>query len=196
MDAFERLVIVNRYNAPEPLEISFPLDLAIDKPWCEQTSRAIAGRTKWEICEATETLAEQLPDRPGLYVFVWRIPFAFPSAKLANHYFRVAIYIGQAGGKDTGNTLKSRYQQEYSSLVSRHPQALWDTQANDRISRLRRYLNLRDLEFWYHEVIQSDLLLAFEESLIKLFNPPGNSQFTGRSPSSVRAKLGRAIPAF
>jgi hypothetical protein len=129
-------------------------------------------------------------------MFVWRIPFAFPSSKLPNHFFRVALYIGQAGGKDTGNSLKLRYKQEYSSIVSKHPQALWDTQTNDRVTRLRRCLNLRDLEFWYHDVSHTDLLLAFEESLIKLFNPPGNSHFSSRDSSTVRAKLGRAIPAF
>ena len=89
MDAFDRLVIVNRHNAPIPVELSFPLELAIDRPWCELTSRSIVGNGKWEILEATESLADHLPSKAGLYMFVWKIPFSFPTSQLGNHFFRI-----------------------------------------------------------------------------------------------------------
>lgn len=197
MDAFDRLVVVNRHNAPEPLELFAPLELAIDKAWCQTTSRSIMGIRKWQIFEATSTLADQLPAKTGLYMFVWRIPFSFPTAKLAEHFFRTIVYIGQAGAHETGNSLQQRYKQEYSAIVSCDPEALWKTSPVDRASRLRRFLNLPNLEFWYHEVPQTDLLGAYEELLIKLFNPPANSQFVQKqSAKPLRARLGRAIPAF
>lgn len=196
MDAFDRLLTVNRLNAPDPIDFCIPLDLAIDKSWCEQTSRSIMGTGKWTIFAATPNLADHLPEKSGLYMFVWKIPFSFPSEKLSDHFFRLVLYVGQAGADTTGNTLQRRYKQEYASIVANEPQSLWNADSSNRVSRLKRHLNLRDLEFWYHEVGQTDLLLAFETSLIKLFNPPANSQFAQRRATALPGRIGRAIPAF
>ena len=154
------------------------------------------GNKKWEIREATDSLGDHLPEKAGLYMFVWRIPFRFPTKKLNDHFFRIIVYIGQAGSGDTGNSLQQRYKKEYAAIVCQDPQALWKDDVSNRASRLKRYLNLRDLEFWYHEIGQTDLIGAFEESLIKLFNPPANSQFAQRNATNLSARLGRAIPAF
>jgi hypothetical protein len=196
MDAFDRLVTVNRHNPPPPLELCLPLELAIDRQWCENTVRAFMGTRKWEVFEATDSLADQLPNKSGIYMFVWRVPFRFPTQKLKDHHFRFIVYIGQAGGNGSGNSLQSRYKGEYGGIVGKSPISVWDAVADSRESRLSRYLNLRDLEFWYHEIGETDLLSAFEETLIKLFNPPANFQFAQRGAATLKGKLGRAIPAF
>lgn len=196
MDAFDRLVTVNRLNPPDPIEFCIPLDLAIDKSWCEQASRSITGSGKWTVFAATANLTDHLPEKSGLYMFVWKIPFAFPNDKLVDHFFRMVVYVGQAGAEATGNTLQRRYKQEYASIVAQDPQSLWNADSSNRESRLKRHLNLRDLEFWFHEVGRTDLLLAFETSLIQLFNPPANVQFAKRRATVLSAKIGRAIPAF
>jgi hypothetical protein len=198
MDAFERLVTVNRSNTAGPICIQLPLTNVLDKRWCEEMSRTIMMRSKWTVCEATSNLHEILPPKMGLYMFVWKIPFPMPSTKLADSHFRTIVYIGQAGGKSTENTLQKRYRQEYSSIVGCHPESLWINEPKSRQEKLRRYLNLRDLEFWYHDHLNDWTLLEFfENQLISIYNPPANT--IGKDSGSNRsfaATLGKAIPAF
>lgn len=198
MDAFDRLVLVNRYNEPEPLKLSLPLGQLLDKAWCTQMSRSVMTQFEWTICEATNSLADQLPEKSGLYMFVWRIPFPFPSTKLGKHFFRMIVYIGQAGAQNSGNTLQQRYRQEYASIVGQNPDAIWQTESPTRKDRLKRALNLRDLEFWYHDSVPgTSLLLEFERTLIDLFRPTANTQGIGTQDAPrLQAKLGHAIPAF
>jgi hypothetical protein len=152
---------------------------------------------KWTINEATEALVDHLPDRSGLYMFVWRIPFPFPThTNLAEHHFRVIVYVGQAGGRHSGNTLQKRYRQEYARIVGTHPEVLWQNEGETRDDRIERVLNLRDLEYWYHDNIsETDTLEFYENQLIALFGPKGNSKGNS-SDGRLTARLGKAVPAF
>ncbi len=196
MDAFERLITVNRYNPPLPLELEVPLVHALDKQWCSQMSRSMMKNFKWTICEATETLHELLPSKRGLYMFVWRIAFPFPCTKLGEHFFRIVLYVGQAGADSPDNTLQKRYRQEYASIVGRHPETLWQSNSSSREDKLRRMFSLRDLEYWYHDnLIDSSFLKTYEQVLISLFSPPANTQGVNVG-GTLNGTLGKAIPAF
>lgn len=198
MDAFERLVTVNRSNPAGVVSIQLPLTNILDKRWCAEMSRSIMKQFKWTVCEATSALHETLPSRMGLYMFVWKLPFPMPCTKFTDHHFRTIVYIGHAGGKSTENTLQKRYRQEYAAIVGGHPESLWGPEPKTREEKLRRFLNLRDLEFWYHEHLSDwELLEVFENELISIYNPPANT--IGKNSESARAfaaSLGKAIPAF
>jgi hypothetical protein len=198
MDAFERLVTVNRSNPAGHVSIRIPLTNILDKRWCEEMSRSIMMRSKWTVCEATSTLHETLPAKMGLYMFVWKIPFPMPCTKFTDSHFRTIVYIGHAGGKSAENTLQKRYRQEYSTIVGCYPESLWSTEPKTRDEKLRRFLNLRDLEFWYHEHMNDWALLeVFENELISIYNPPANTNGkSSGSDSAFAATLGKAIPAF
>ena len=197
MDAFERLVTVNRFNPPASIPLSISLTHNLDKQWCDEMSRAMMKRFKWSICEATSTLHELLPEKMGRYMFVWRMPFRMPS-KIPTDHFRVVLYVGQAGGESEASTLQTRYRQEYAKIVGVSPESIWTPEPKTRQEKLSRFLNLRDLEFWYHDnVSDCNLLKSFETALISVFNPPANT--VGRmsgSSATVMGTIGKPIPAF
>jgi hypothetical protein len=199
VDAFERLAVVNRYNPPPPLQLSLPLGEAIDCAYCEHISRSLLAKGKWQVHEATKTLAEHLPDEPGLYLFVWRFPFPMPTNTDKSMHMRSVLYVGQAGADNTTGTLRKRYRDEYASIVGADPESLWTEDMANRSSRLTRILNLRHLEYW-HIVNQSrDHLRSYESQLIRLFNPPGNTQSANgcrESSKTISATIRQPIPAF
>ena len=160
-------------------------------------SRSMMKRSQWQICEATSSLHELLPNKMGLYMFVWRMPFPMPSTTSMDR-FRVVLYVGQAGGESVASTLQSRYRQEYSKIVGMSPESLWTQEPKTRLEKLQRFLNLRDLEYWYHDnVSDCNLLKSFESVLISVFNPPANTiGRTGGNSASVMGTLGKPIPAF
>ena len=199
MDAYDRLALVNRYNPPLPLQLSLPLDAAIDRAFCEQMSRSVLAKGQWQVHEATKDLAEHLPDQPGLYLFIWRIPFPMPTLRDKTMHMRSVLYVGQAGADNNTGTLRKRYQSEYASIVGADPAALWQSDMSSRASRLSRVLNLRHLEYWHIINQARDHLRDYETILIRFFNPPGNTQSTtgGRdNVKSIPATIRQPIPAF
>ena len=112
---------------------------------------------------------------------------------------RSVLYIGQAGADNTTGTLRKRYQDEYAAIVGADPESLWGSDMSNRSSRLSRVLNLRHLEYWHVVNTSRDLLKRYETALIRLFNPPGNSQSTAGirdSSKVISATIRQPIPAF
>ncbi len=199
MDAFDRLILVNRANPPPPLTLALPLVPALDRHWCEVMSRSVLANGKWTVMEATAGLAGHLPDQSGLYLFVWRIPFPMPTQRDSSMHFRTVLYVGQAGAKHDTGTLKKRYATEYAAIINNSPNAIWSSDMSSRESRLSKLLSLRHLEYWYTVTPEREHLLLYENALISLFNPPGNtksSPLSGAETKPIRATIRQPVPAF
>jgi hypothetical protein len=149
----------------------------------------------WEIRTAQPDLYHHLPMGPGLYMFVWHPALRFAGAHTTNaRSFPWVLYIGQAGGGSSNNTLRDRYKNEYSKLLNGDPGELFarDAPAN-RNERMQRYLRLRPLEYWWTEISKKSMIVPLEKKLVNLLQPPLNSQHNrGRLP----VRKGKSSNAF
>jgi hypothetical protein len=135
-----------------------------------------SSASNWEVRKATARLARQLPDQPGLYMFVWN-PSSPTFIQDSNRTFCFSwiLYIGKTGSDGSRNTIRSRYQQEYASYMDADPNNFWDEKLPlDRKSRLKTLLSLSPLEYWYSTIENTAEINRLEERLIQIFRPPGN----------------------
>lgn len=167
----------------EPLESLYfapSIDLLMDAEHCVTVDQMAHGSgARWERLKATPTLASQIPDETGIYMFVWRpnIALRFSAPPETERLFWI-LYVGKAGGPDSPNaTIRNRYQSEYRKYVGRDPSCLWSGPSPDtRELRLARYLTLRPLEFWYLPIEKVAEISLLEKRLLKLLRPPLNYQ--------------------
>jgi hypothetical protein len=181
-------------SAIKPLTALLSLEHVLDAEYCKNiTQELAAGGRAWEVLWATPELWQQIPDKAGLYMFVFnphlRLKMANPEAETA---LPRAIYVGRAGTASGNGTLKARYRTEYQKFVCRNPDRLWeDLSGNARKPLLRKYLNLWPLQYWYLEIAERETIARLETGLIKLLNPPLNYQGTAKL-----RPVGVAGPAF
>jgi len=177
-----------------PLPALLSLQDLLDAQYCNSLTQDLAaGGRAWEVQRATPELWHQIPDKPGLYMFVLaphlRLKMAHPETETT---LPRALYVGRAGSASGSGTLKSRYRSECKNYVCSDPDRLWeDVSGNERKLMLRKYLNLWPLQYWYLEVEERDKIARLETGLIKLLNPPLNAQGTARL-----RPVGLAGPAF
>lgn len=197
----ERAVHRNRDEPSPTLDVNWALLRLLD----QSGTQALCGDLReygsgWEVFEATEHLYETLPDKPGLYMFVWRPWFRFSMMETAGGQqarptsTSQILYIGQAGASDdqTGNTLRSRYK-NYRRHISTEPHHLWRTTRRLTRPNLLEYLALRPLEYWFTVVNDRAEIKSLESRLLQWFNPPLNK--TGL-PKTITARAATAQPAF
>ena len=133
--------------------------------------------SKWEVRRAIPSLWTSLPSCSGLYMFVYRTPLSFECANDAMVEPRWVLYVGRAGNRDKPGSLKQRYREEYHRYVGGHPEALWNSEKPDtRADRLKKYLTIYPLEYWFCSVNDHRDVVALEDRLIKLFSPPLNDK--------------------
>lgn len=189
-----RAALERHRDDPTPrLTFTVPLDRLLDPTYCKVLTQDLSTLTAegWEVRRATPLAWRMLPAQCGLYMFIWRPTFSVPLAAGGAMEFPWILYVGRAGGKNSYNTLRSRYRSEYANLVGGDPERLWETSpANNRETLLGRYLTLRPLEYWFCVIDNLAQIDATELRLIKLFAPPLNS--TG----GPRLRPSKAIPAF
>jgi hypothetical protein len=195
MEELDKLLKINWNNAPPPLELCIPLDQVLDIGWSRDVSNSILTGKTWVKTPVTSLLRGFLPEKAGLYMFVWKCPFPVPNNDDPNYKFSYVLYVGKAGSTDSGGTIKSRFANEYENIIGKYPESLWIRNCETRKDRLKRILNLRELEFWYIELSKLDEIEYHESTLIRIFNPPGNSQFK-KSASNLSGKIEKAISAF
>lgn len=175
-----------------PLEWGMDVRLTLDEDRLSTLSEAISQNgTKWEKLQANRSALKLIPDRPGLYMFVWRLQVSLHTASEGTYQFRKVLYVGKAG-PGGASTIRKRFSAEYLRHIEGDPSALWTTKFQTRHDRLSKLLLLQGLELW-HCCSRGDEahLQNWENDLIKVFSPPGN--IINRSP---RAKLGKARTAF
>lgn len=192
-EEFRRVLQKHREEPASPLQFEPCLELLMDNDYCQILSQSIFDTgASWERLRAVSSLATRIPDDPGVYMFVWSpeftIRFAAPPEQAG---FRWVLYVGRAGGLDGGTgTLRQRYANEYSKYVAQDPSRVWDSEAaTTRTDRLKRYLTLRPLEYWYLPLKDPQEIQYLERRLIRLFGPPLNHQ-------GKRLRLGKPTPAF
>ncbi len=184
-----------RHDAPiKPLVSVMALNDLLDAAFCREIARQLAeGGRRWEIHRATADLWQQIPDRPGLYMFVLcpnlTLRQAHPEKDVT---IPQTLYVGRAGSASGSGTLRARYKSEYRNYVANDPDLLWEETADlDRKASLRKYLNVAPLQYWYLEVENRNYIRGLEAALIKLLNPPLNIQGTLK----MRPR-GPLVPAF
>lgn len=193
-DRLKQCLQLYRDDPPPILQFSVPLDRLMDAEHCimlEQLLENAGGA--WETRKAMPSLGDQLPDRSGLYMFVWRPPFGMLMAadltsKTPLHW---VLYVGRAGDARSNNTLKSRYNGEYAKLVAGDPEQLWSQpEPIERQARLRRYLSMWPLEYWFTTIDDKTRIAQLESKLIRLLAPPLNYQ------GGPKLRKGKAEKAF
>jgi hypothetical protein len=152
----------------------------IDAQYCRglQNDLARLVESGWEILKATKTAWRMVPDDPGLYMFIWRPTFEFEMAKPGTTPgVSWVLYVGSAGARHSQNTLRKRYRQEYADLVGGDPDILWgiNGDAMTREKRLRRYLSLTPLQYWFTVVPDTAVIADLERRLFAMFAPPLNA---------------------
>jgi len=191
-DDFRRVLALHRNDPSVSLDCCLPLYYQMDTDFCEATSAELSTYgTAWEVHRATKDLWRQLPKESGVYLFVLEPSL---NLRLTNGMARPAttvIYVGRAGAADAPATLKDRYRGEYSRLVGGDPNVLWEEGfARTRVERLKKYLTVKPLNYWYSIIEDLSKIRQVEANLIKIFNPPLN--VAGRA----RVKLEKPKPAF
>ena len=178
----------------KPLSSVLSLDHLIDASFCKNVSQELAkdGRC-WEVRLATPELWKQIPEAPGLYMFVLsphlRLKMANPECETS---LPRVLYVGRAGVSEGSGTLKARYRSEYGKYVCCNPERLWEgASTSNRKTALRKYLNLWPLHYWYLEIAERETIGRLETGLIKLLNPPLNLQGTAKM-----RPVGPAVSAF
>jgi hypothetical protein len=186
-NAHERSVIRHRAEASPALDLQLGIAMMLDIPAHKVLQDDLAGHASpWERAIAVESLADSLPDEPGLYMFVWRPAIRLNMADESQGSFHQVLYIGQAGGAgQRGNTLRNRFK-DYKKHLRGNPERLWTEEPpTARADRLTYYLSLRPLEFWFATVEDRSMIQNLENRLINLYNPPLNN----RSRPRLRARL-------
>jgi hypothetical protein len=156
-----------------------PVHQLIDSAYCKRISTLLQQNgARWERKEATRGLGKiWVPEKTGLYMFVWTPELAFDLANPVSAYkCRIPLYVGRAMGT---NTLKKRYVEEYQNHVQGDVAPLWEERRiKNRKERLDKYLSLRPLEYWCLTVDDDDKIAFLEERLIWALNPPANKEGT------------------
>lgn len=117
----------------------------------------ISPRLNWQVVQFRCDEISRLPEEPGLYAFVARIPFE----GLPLHGW--VMYIGQTGDGNSGATLRRRFRQYLRDKgVSERPAIYYMLNAWDDC-----------LEFFYApEPSRKDELKELETRLLGAFRPP------------------------
>lgn len=151
-----------RRDEPTPyISLQLPIDPLIDSDHCQAISEHLENHgSPWEYKLATKDLADQIPDEPGLYMFVWNPALRLVCDDDARVFFRYVLYIGQAGAEAASkNTLRSRYQTEYANYLDKDPRLLWEQGiARKRHERLLKYLAVSPLEYWWSLIEDKEYL--------------------------------------
>ena len=164
----------------------------MDVEFCSAINLEIAASaTPWESFKATPTLWNQIPAKCGIYMFLFESTLRLTAVTSVPSAFQWVLYVGRAGSPDSTKTLKDRYRAEYSKYIGGDPNQLWDaTHPRTREDRLKKYLSIYPLRYWFSIIEDRYKIPVIENRLIKILNPPLN--VAGRS----RLKIMQPEPAF
>lgn len=188
----KRHLALRRTSPVVGLSQEHPITYQMDADYCAAISdelRQYGG--EWEVRKATPTLWKQIPEKCGVYLFLFESPLALKTAMGADFHPRVVLYVGRAGDQLSKKTLRDRYRYEYSKYVGGDLTLLWgEDRASNRAERLARYLTVYPLQYWFSTIEDNNRIAEVERSLIKLLNPPLN--VAGRA----KVRFSSPSPAF
>lgn len=177
----QSLVLRHRDSPSPSLPVDWALLRLLDRNHSDQLSADLrtAAPNGWEVHPASESLEDVLPEKPGLYMFVWRPWLDFTLDPNGAQRLLQILYVGLAGarrceGDPNSNTIKDRFK-GYKKFLRSDPKNLWSKfEPQGRDQTLSRYLALRPLEYWFVTISDGDSLESLEDRLIKTLNPPCN----------------------
>lgn len=184
-EELKNLVHKHRDEYAAVLEFFPRIEKLVDGDHCKEIEKFVHSHgAVWEKQSATSDLSDVLPKEKGIYMFVWMPAFNFcfgGSKKEASIWI---LYVGKAGVDDgTHDTIRNRYQSEYRKYIAADQTLLWDDSPHEtRELRLKKFLNLWPLQFWYLPLggVSNKNIELIEKQLIRLFNPPLNTIHTRR----------------
>lgn len=159
-------------DKPFSLIFEYSSKSLLDSDFCSNTSTMLASAgVQWEISKVTPGLSRFLPSKPGVYMFIWRHSLTLVDGNNRSRDFTHVLYVGKTGG-DSSNTIRKRYVEYNRAIKSKTDQP----SESNRTERLRKYLNIPGLEFWYATPNDITLIPEIEARLLNLLTPPLNSQ--------------------
>ena len=161
------------------LQLSFPTGLLLNRDHCQMIERRIhdlSADGAWEVLQASTHSLSNIPKTRGVYMFVWRPTLRFVrSDPHGDHQLMVVLYVGGAGGHGKTGTLHSRFKGEYQYYIGAEPGAIWSSNSLDtRRARMRCYLSLEPLEYWFLTCGTAENVNEIESRLQSLLTPPLN----------------------
>lgn len=181
-------LISNRLEKPIGLDLEIPLSYQLDQEYCKVLNNELPGN--WEVRRATKGLWRTLPEECGIYMFVFQLPLQLTAErqKIRPHYI---LYIGRAGDENSTRTFRDRYKGEYDKYIEGDPAALWeDKPVSSRAEKLRKYLTIYPLEYWFYRIEDRSKISSIESKLIRFLNPPLNTV------GKARLRKKTEVPAF
>jgi len=192
----EKALARYRTSDSTPLELYFPMEFLQDENFFNALHEDIdiCGDGWEKISNLNSASYKSLPDSKGVYMFIWRPGFSIECHNDSAD-FRYVVYVGSASNGDS--SILKRFNSDYKNEINKCPSIHWtENMPSDRASRLRKVLNLGQLELWYVTMDQAnpEQILDIEKRLINLFNPPGNKAF--KAPIRAKYEPKKAAPAF
>lgn len=190
--ALKNAILSNLSERSPSLVFEIAPDRLINKDYCENLSNEVFSKLDWEVLTASPTTFERIPETSGLYMFVWK-PYFKIKNNMGKFDLRYILYVGKADA--TTSNLKTRYKKEYSDYVKQQPDTIWSkSDIDNRDKRLRKYLNLWELEYWFCSITNSEdinKIDKFERDLIETLSPPINYQYKPKEIEviSIRTKV-------
>lgn len=181
----DRVLAFNRNEVAAPLTVSVPIHALIDKSYCLAVKDGLSeAGGEWQAFTATPNVADLLPNKPGLYMFLWE-PYFGVKLEQGDYHFKWCLYVGKA----EHTSIQNRFRNEYQAYVQGDPSNLYQSSGNNRKDLLRKYLCLQPLRLWCLEVENISVIDTFERKLIDILNPPLNTQgkLRGRIASPEKA---------
>ena len=173
------LLGLNAGDSGRSLTLEMPTGLLLDRARCRMIQMLIekASQGSWEVLPATSASVASVPPSPGVYMFVWHPTLTFcRSDPHADQTLRFILYVGKTGGSTSKATLKSRFK-DYRQYFGSSPESLWSGAAlTNRRSRLRCFLSLEPLEYWFLACNSTSHIDEIEARLQSVLNPPINKK--------------------
>ena len=158
--AVKRAIARHIDGPPASLDLLLPIDRHMNLDLCDGLGADLIQQCgPWEVLRATPSLWQQLPDSPGLYMFLFVSSLSLqrepPGAPFSPAW---VLYVGRAGCDGSRGTLRSRYKSEYQKYVGADPEILWSNKpAENRVERVARCLAVWPLQFWFTVVCSATI---------------------------------------
>jgi hypothetical protein len=186
-----RKSILDHFGKRAPSVVfEIPPDRLVNKEYCENLSDEIFKKLKWEVLLASQSIVDRIPETPGLYMFIWK-PYFKLSIEKGDYEFRYVLYIGQANS-DTSN-LRTRFRSDYIDFIKSYSDSIWDkVEPNNREQRLKKYLNLWELEYWFCSITNREDLEKIDKleiELIETLGPLINDMHRSKEIEVIKVKV-------
>lgn len=185
-----KAAILNNMSERSPsLVFEITPDRLVNRDYSENLSNEVFVKLNWEVLIASQSILDRIPETPGLYMFVWK-PYFRLKNNVGSFDLRYVLYVGKADAS-TSN-LRTRFKKDYNEHVKQNPDILWSKNDIDsRDKRLRKYLNLWELEYWFCSMTNVDdieKINKYEKDLIETLSPPINYQYKPKEIETITIK--------